>query len=534
MRKAAERLIFGATMLAIVALFAVPGVRLEAQKPAPPPTLPPLVQTCPMHPDIVETKPGTCPLCKMNLVAARLDAAWMCPLHAAVIENAPGSCRLCAPHAGAGHRVAGVDVPGRGQRAAPRAGPLRRRLAAHHQADAAPPRQPQPAARRPVLHGARQLAPPRGHLSARRQLPPVRLRRLRPGAERRRRWARSAHALVAEERYDPATKKTTELRVFPLRVSKDGAYLEADPGHRAWPSRLTAKVTLKKGEAEHRFDFTFAAATVDPTAPGAAHRPRRTRHHGRRVPRARGAGSRRPPAPAVVETPAAPAIVELPPAAPAPTTIPEIVEAIRAKHAGDRRPGGKGRLRRHLGARVPGQGSGARARAAPVAPAGGRARGRPSRRSSAWCRAPGASTRWATPATARRWSWPSGCSARRWPTSPPRSARSNTHAGTTLAGPRRRSRCCRGVAGRATPWPTSRSRRRSPSTRTCCRSRPRSAGRVTRRTASRPCRFSATKARCRGASRCGSSWWRATCRRGRAASPANRFRDTRRLSAPAS
>ena len=47
----------------------LPGVRLQAQKPAPPPLLPPLVQTCPMHPDIVETKPGTCPLCKMNLVA---------------------------------------------------------------------------------------------------------------------------------------------------------------------------------------------------------------------------------------------------------------------------------------------------------------------------------------------------------------------------------------------------------------------------------------------------------------------------------
>ena len=34
------------------------------------------------------------------------------------------------------------------------------------------------------------------------------------------------------------------------------------------------------------------------------------------------------------------------------------------------------------------------------------ARGTPSRRSSAWCRARGVSTPSATPATARRWSWP--------------------------------------------------------------------------------------------------------------------------------
>ena len=135
--------------------------------------------------------------------------------------------------------------------------------------------------------------------------------------------------LVAEERYDAATKKTTELRVFPLRVSKDGAYLEADPGHRAWPSRLTAKVTLKKGEAEHRFDFTFAAATLDPTAPA----PRNARNS-----RPAAAASPAPatpapaaPPPAVAETPAAEAI-DPAATAPAPTTIPEIVEAIRAKH----------------------------------------------------------------------------------------------------------------------------------------------------------------------------------------------------------
>ena len=48
-----------------------------------------------MHPDVVEAKPGSCPLCKMNLVPVRLDASWMCPVHAVVIEPQPGTCRLC-------------------------------------------------------------------------------------------------------------------------------------------------------------------------------------------------------------------------------------------------------------------------------------------------------------------------------------------------------------------------------------------------------------------------------------------------------
>jgi hypothetical protein len=279
-----------------------------------------------MHPDIVETKPGTCPLCKMNLVAARLDAAWMCPLHAAVIENAPGSCRLCA------RTLVPVTVS--------LAWTCRGDVNAQHLepglcADGSPritKRTLRPHGNHNPQHGGQFfMAPDNWH----------HLEGTYPGAGSFRLfvyddYARALSAavlgqisarLVAEERYDPATKKTTELRVFPLRLSKDGAYLEADPGHRAWPSRLTAKVTLKKGEAEHRFDFTFAAATVDPTAPAP-----RTARAGRTAP----AASRTPVAPAPappapVEAPAAP-IVELPPPAPAPSTIPEIIEAIRAKH----------------------------------------------------------------------------------------------------------------------------------------------------------------------------------------------------------
>lgn len=331
MRTSATSLISGATMLAVVALFVVPGVRLEAQKPAQPPALPPLVQTCPMHPDIVETKPGTCPVCKMNLVAARLDAAWMCPLHAAVIEPAAGSCRLC------NRTLVPVTVslawtcrgeankqylePGLCADNSPRIAKRTLRPHGNHN--------PQ--------HGGQFFMAPDNWHHLEGAYPRAGSFRLFVYDDYSRALDSAAlrqinGRLVAEERYDAATKKTTELRVFPLRLSKDGTYLEADPGHRAWPARLTAKVVLKKGEPEHRFDFTFAAATIDPKAPATPVRATRTAAGGtgRRTVPAGAAPTAAPPP--VVEAPAATEPAEFV-SAPVPDTIPEIVEAIRARHA---------------------------------------------------------------------------------------------------------------------------------------------------------------------------------------------------------
>ena len=331
MRTSATSLIYGATMLAIVALFAIPGARLDAQKPAPPPTLPPIVQTCPMHPDIVETKPGTCPICKMNLVAARHEAAWMCPLHAAVIETASGSCRLC------GRALVPVTVSlawtCRGEA-------NKQHLEPGLCADGLPritKRTLRPHGNHNPQHGGQFFMAPDNWHHLEGTYPRAGSFRLfiyddysRPlnAAALRQVSAR----VVTEEKFDAATRKTTELRVFPLRVSKDGAYLEADPGHRAWPSRLTAKVTLKGGQPEHRFDFTFAAPSVDPTAPA----PRNARGSRGTAPAAArtpdSAAAPPPPIP-VVEPPEAVVATEPSAAVAVPATIPEIVEAIRARHA---------------------------------------------------------------------------------------------------------------------------------------------------------------------------------------------------------
>ena len=71
--------------------------------------------TCGMHPQVLEEAPGQCPICGMNLVPLRQDAGdgirlrpegyagtsghvhelWTCPMHAEVLEEEPGSCPIC-------------------------------------------------------------------------------------------------------------------------------------------------------------------------------------------------------------------------------------------------------------------------------------------------------------------------------------------------------------------------------------------------------------------------------------------------------
>ena len=55
--------------------------------------------TCPMHPEIVQKGPGSCPKCGMALVpivpAARPVAEYTCPMHPEVRSDKPGNCPKC-------------------------------------------------------------------------------------------------------------------------------------------------------------------------------------------------------------------------------------------------------------------------------------------------------------------------------------------------------------------------------------------------------------------------------------------------------
>lgn len=58
------------------------------------------VYTCPMHPEVRESQPGSCPKCGMALEragppVAETETEWTCPMHPEIVRNAPGNCPIC-------------------------------------------------------------------------------------------------------------------------------------------------------------------------------------------------------------------------------------------------------------------------------------------------------------------------------------------------------------------------------------------------------------------------------------------------------
>lgn len=56
--------------------------------------------TCPMHPEIRQLGPGSCPKCGMALepihpVAQVKKTTWTCPMHPQIVRDEPGSCPIC-------------------------------------------------------------------------------------------------------------------------------------------------------------------------------------------------------------------------------------------------------------------------------------------------------------------------------------------------------------------------------------------------------------------------------------------------------
>ncbi|HET9177926.1 MAG TPA: heavy metal translocating P-type ATPase [Terriglobia bacterium] len=56
--------------------------------------------TCPMDPEVHQSKPGACPKCGMALepttiAALRTKTQYVCPMHPEIVRDAPGSCPIC-------------------------------------------------------------------------------------------------------------------------------------------------------------------------------------------------------------------------------------------------------------------------------------------------------------------------------------------------------------------------------------------------------------------------------------------------------
>ena len=51
--------------------------------------------TCPMHPEIISSEPGTCQKCGMKLVPADTSVMYVCPMHPEITSAEPGTCPKC-------------------------------------------------------------------------------------------------------------------------------------------------------------------------------------------------------------------------------------------------------------------------------------------------------------------------------------------------------------------------------------------------------------------------------------------------------
>lgn len=241
------------TLSTVAALFML-APQLPAQD-----QLPPVSYVCPMDADIVETGPGRCPTCKMDLEPVRLDLAWSCPNHSAVIAGKAGFCPIdrrelvqvtvakfwtCA-ESGKTHLL----EPGSCSNRQPRK--LEQLIRAHGDHN---PR-----------HGGQffMAADKWHHLEG--TYP-------RPGFFRVHFYDNFTKVFPAKAfrgRLVTQEEGSRELDAVPLRVSRDGLTLEAEVQGVAAPTketpiRLTAKLVLRPGEPEQRFDFTFTDLSKEP------------------------------------------------------------------------------------------------------------------------------------------------------------------------------------------------------------------------------------------------------------------------------
>ena len=182
---------------------------------------------CPVHTTVTESNAGTCRMCGRQLVPVTVSLTWTCQADRATEHLEPGTCADGSPRIG------------------------RRTLRAHGNHN------PQ--------HGGQFFMAPDNWHHLEGVHPAARVFRLyvyddfgRPLAAAKMKDVQAR--VVTKETFDPATRKTTEVRAFPLKTVRNRPYLEARIDPATLPAEMTAKVKFGSDQPEHRFDFTFAVA----------------------------------------------------------------------------------------------------------------------------------------------------------------------------------------------------------------------------------------------------------------------------------
>jgi hypothetical protein len=223
--------------------------------------LPPVSYACPMHPDVIDDKPGSCPRCRMALEPVRLGTAYSCPVHTFVLDEAPGRCRVCRRELvpvtvslwftcanSASERA--ID-PGVCSDGAFRSLTRERRAHGDHN---------------PRHEGQFFMASDNWHhLEGTYRRPGIFrvylyddfTRPLAPGKLREARGTATVGGAGGA-----AVSRATEI---PLAVSTDGRALEARIGSAppAMPISVTLRLAFTPGAAKQRFDFSFSSYTAE-------------------------------------------------------------------------------------------------------------------------------------------------------------------------------------------------------------------------------------------------------------------------------
>jgi hypothetical protein len=222
-----------------------------------PEALPPMSWTCPMHPDILEDKKGTCPICKMDLVPVRLDSVWSCPVHSVIAESKPGKCPidkrdLIQVTVAVSWTCPGETTESTEPGKCPDGSAMARKVTPRAHGNHNPQHGGQFFMASDNWHHLEGTYLPSGvfrmHLydDYTKPLPVKDIRAI-------------SASLVTK---DAATGKETTIPLV-----RSGQYLQARVGKLPLPAAMYAKVKFKSDAPDSRFDFTFDAYSKEPVAP---------------------------------------------------------------------------------------------------------------------------------------------------------------------------------------------------------------------------------------------------------------------------
>jgi hypothetical protein len=244
-----------ALLFAVALVSAVAAAPQTARPAQPRESLPPLSWTCPMHPDILEDKKGTCPICKMDLVPVRLDSVWSCPVHAVIAESKPGKCPidrrdLIQLTVAVSWTCPGSTTESTEPGTCPNGSPMARKVTPRAHGNHNP------------QHGGQFfMAPDNWHHLEGTYLPSGVFRMHVYDDYTRPLPVKGVRGITASVVTKDATGKEATLPLV-----RSGQYLQARVGQLPLPAAMYARVKFKPDGPDSRFDFTFDAYSKEPVA----------------------------------------------------------------------------------------------------------------------------------------------------------------------------------------------------------------------------------------------------------------------------